>query len=118
MSVASQVIQDVVRSDDRAFGENDPATRPELAQERGEAGGALEVLQLPEELKLSGCVELEECGAEFALEHFGEGADGEEPAGLFGSGPEVLSGEAAAGDQAMEMGMAWAMAAISSLEGA
>src|SRR5665811_2640348 len=31
--------------------------------------------------------------------------DREEPAGLFGTGPGVLGGEAAAGDQAVEVGM-------------
>ena len=43
--------------------------------------------------------------AELALEHAGDGVHGEEPAGLFGTGPGVLGGEAAAGDQAMEVGM-------------
>ena len=37
--------------------------------------------------------------------HVGDGVDVEEPAGLFGTGPGVLGGEAAAGDQAMEVGM-------------
>ena len=57
------------------------------------------------ELELAGGVELEQSGAELGVEHVAHGVDGEEPAGLFGSGPGVLGGEAAAGDQAMEVGM-------------
>ena len=57
------------------------------------------------ELEFAGGVESEQPGAELALEHAGDGVHGEEPAGLFGTGPGVLGGEAAAGDQAMEVGM-------------
>ena len=57
------------------------------------------------EPELSGGVELEQSGAELALKHLGDGLHREEPAGLFGSGPGVLRGESAPGDQAMQMGM-------------
>jgi hypothetical protein len=65
----------------------------------------LEGLTLSVELEFAGGVELEQAGAELALEDFGHGLHGEEPASLFGTGPGVLGGEAAAGDQAMEVGM-------------
>jgi hypothetical protein len=48
------------------------------------------------ELEFASGVELEQPGAELALEHSGDGVHGEEPAGLFGTGPGVLGGEAAA----------------------
>jgi hypothetical protein len=54
------------------------------------------------ELELAGGVELEQAGAELALEDFAHSMHGEEPAGLFGTSPGVLGGEAAAGDQASE----------------
>ena len=69
------------------------------------APASLEGLALSVELEFAGGVELEQAGAELALEQAGDGVHGEEPAGLFGSGPGVLGGEAAAGDQAMEVGM-------------
>ncbi len=57
------------------------------------------------ELEFAGGVELEQPGAELGPEHVAHRVDGEEPAGLFGTGPGVLGGEAAASDQAMEVGM-------------
>jgi len=57
------------------------------------------------ELEFAGGVELEQPGAELALEDFAHSVHGEEPAGLFGTGPGVLGGQPAAGDQAMEVGM-------------
>ena len=50
-------------------------------------------------------MESEQPGAELGPEHVAHRVDGEEPAGLFGTGPGALGGEAAAGDQAMEVGM-------------
>ena len=60
-------------------------------------------MELAVELELAGGVELEQAGAEFALEHGPDGMDGEEPAGLFGAGPGIVGGEPAAGDQAMQV---------------
>ena len=57
------------------------------------------------ELELFGRVQLEQSGAELALEHFGDGLHRKEPASLLGADPGVLRGEPAAGDQAMEVGM-------------
>ena len=76
-----------------------------MAQEGCELGGGLQRLALAVEPELSGGVELEQSGAELALKHLGDGLHREEPAGLFGSGPGVLRGESAPGDQAMQMGM-------------
>src|SRR6267154_828381 len=105
VSVASQIIQDVVGSDDRAFGKNDPTMGAELAQQRGESSGVLERQQVCVELKFAGGMELEQRGAELALEHFGHRLHGEEPACLFGAGPGILGGKSAAGDQAMQVRM-------------
>ena len=57
------------------------------------------------ELEFCGGVELEQSGAELGFEHLADRVDREEPAGLLRSGPGVLRGEPAAGDQAMEVGM-------------
>ena len=57
------------------------------------------------ELEFSSGMQLEQSGAELALEHFGDGLDRKEPASLFRAGPSVLRGESAAGDQAMQMRM-------------
>ena len=105
VGVASQVVQDGVRSDDRALGEDDPAASAHLAEQGREGGGVLEGLELSLELEFASGVELEQAGAELALEDFVHRVDGEEPAGLFGTGPGALGGETAAGDQAVEVGM-------------
>ena len=76
-----------------------------MAEQRREGAGVLERLAVSVELEFAGGVESEQPGAELALEHAGDGVHGEEPAGLFGTGPGVLGGEAAASDQAMEVGM-------------
>ena len=65
----------------------------------------MEGLEFSMELKFAGGVELEQRGAELALEHFGHGMDGEKPACLFGSGPGVLGGQSAAGDQTVQVRM-------------
>jgi hypothetical protein len=67
--VAAQVVQDGFGADDRALGEDDPALGADLAQEGGEGGGVAERLELALELEFCRRVELEEGGAEFALEH-------------------------------------------------
>ena len=67
--------------------------------------GVLEGLELSLELEFGGGVELEQPGAELGPEHVAHRVDREEPAGLFRTGPGALGGEAAAGDQAMEVGM-------------
>src|SRR5260221_6289342 len=105
VSVASQIIQDVVGSDDGAFGKNDPGAGGDLAQKCGESSGVLERQQVCVELKFAGGMELEQRGAELAREHFGHRLHWEEPACLFGSGPGILGGKSAAGDQTMQMGM-------------
>jgi len=105
VGVAAQVLQDGVGSDDGAFGEDDPAASAHLAQQGREGAGVLEGLELSMELEFAGGVELEQPGAELGPEHMAHRVDREEPAGLFGTGPGVLGGEAAAGDQAMEVGM-------------
>src|ERR1035438_6574983 len=105
VGVAAQVVQDGVGSDDGAFGEDDPAASAHLAQQRGEGAGVLEGLTVSLELEFAGGVELEQPGAELGPEHMAHRVDREEPAGLFGTGPGVLGGETAAGDQAMEVGM-------------
>ena len=105
VGVASQVVQDGVGSDDRSLGEDDPAASAHLAQQGREGAGVLEGLALSMELEFSGSMELEQAGAELALEHAGDSVHGEEPAGLFGTGPGALGGEAAASDQAVEVGM-------------
>jgi len=105
VGVASQVVQDGDGSDDRSLGEDDPAASAHLAQQGREGAGVLEGLALSMELEFSGSMELEQPGAELALEHAGDSVHGEEPAGLFGTGPGALGGEAAASDQAVEVGM-------------
>ena len=105
VGVASQIIQDGVGSHDGALGEDDPAPGARLAEQSPKRTGVLERLAVSVELEFAGGVESEQPGAELALEHAGDGVHGEEPAGLFGTGPGVLGGEAAASDQAMEVGM-------------
>jgi hypothetical protein len=107
VGVASQIIQDGLRPHDGALGEDDPAASAHLAQQGREGAGVLEGLELSLELEFAGGVELEQAGAELGPEHVAHRVDGEEPAGLFGTGPGVLGGEATAGDQAMEVGMVY-----------
>jgi len=72
VSVAAQIIQNGIRAHDRPFGKDDPTPRTELAQECREGTGGLKRLELAVELEFSSGMQLEQSGAEFALEHFGE----------------------------------------------
>ena len=105
VGVASQVVQDGVGSDDGALGKDHPAASAHLAQQGREGAGVLEGFTLSVELEFARGVELEQAGAELGPEHMAHRVDREEPAGLFGTGPGGLGGEAAAGDQAVEVGM-------------
>ena len=105
VSVTPEIIQHVVRSHDRAFGEDYPALSLEFAQELGKGSALAKRLKLAVELEFCGGVELEQSAAELALEHLGNRPHREQPASLLGPGPGILNSESATGDQAMEVGM-------------
>src|SRR5690349_22001108 len=68
VSVAAQVVQDVVGADHRTFGKNDPALGLKLAQQLSEGGGLGQGVELTLELELAGGVQLPQPGAELAAE--------------------------------------------------
>jgi len=105
VSVATQVIQDVLGTCHRALGKDHPALSLELAKQLSEGGGLAERLEVTLEAELAGGVKLEQTGAELGAEDPTDGVKGKEPASLVGSGPGVLSGQATASDQAVEVRM-------------
>src|SRR5205807_7825237 len=105
VSVSAQVIQDVVGSDHRTFGKDDPTLSLELAQQLCESAGLAKSLEVALELELAGGVKLEQSGTELGSEDLAHGAHWNKPAGLFGAGPGVLSGQPTTADMAVEVRM-------------
>jgi hypothetical protein len=77
MSVAAQVIQDVVWADDGTFGEHHPASCAKLAQQLSEGGVLTQGFESAVELELAGGMEAEQSGTELGAEDVADGVDRE-----------------------------------------
>lgn len=105
VSVSTQVLEESVRSDDGALGEDVPLGLVQRVDLLGPEEGICPNNGLAVELEFALGVEPLKTRQELAGEHGSDGMIAEEETGLLGSDPETFGSKSPSSDQAVEMGM-------------
>src|SRR5206468_3948130 len=105
VSIAAEILQDVLGSAEGWFGVNDPVFAEERAQPGREGLGMGERCEFSRQVQLTAFKDRLQAGHELASEHAPQYGDGKEEARVGWNPTGAIAGESTGGDDTVDMGM-------------